>query len=130
MKKRKEGARTNRTNETSRLSAVIDFGAPDVAKSVLGIGANLTHGSGDATLLQLAFHDADFDFCTTHDCVYTPANKTADLVYDRIREAFIEMCEYPTLQRFAELNDIPEMVPPLVNTYDPKSVMDSDYFFC
>lgn len=130
MEKRAVSNRGTRDKETSRITAITGLGDPDVAKSVLGIGANLTHGSGDATLLQLAFHDADFDFCTTHDCVYTPANKTANLVHDRIRHAFIAMCEYPTLQRFAELNGIPEMVPPMVNTYDPEQVLESEYFFC
>ena len=129
MEKRSD-KRVNRDNDSARIATIVGSGDPDIGKSVLGIGANLTHGAGDAALLQLAFHDADFDFCTTHDCVYTPANRTADLVYDRIRRAFIELCEYPTLQRFAELNGVADLPPPMANTYDPESVMDTEYFFC
>ena len=85
---------------------------------------------GDAALLQLAFHDADFPFVTTHDCVYTPCTAAADKAHERVRRAFAQLCKFPTLERFAEVNGVVDLPPPIVGDYDPDDVLNARYFFC
>jgi DNA-directed RNA polymerase len=130
MPKRSDDRSKQRGSESAQVRAVDSEGDPDVESGILGIGANLTHGAGDAALLQLAFHDADFTFSTTHDCVYTPCTQAAKQAHMRVREAFIEICNYPTLQRYAALNGIQDMPPPIKGDYDPDDVLKSRYFFC
>jgi hypothetical protein len=108
---------------------------PDIEAGVRALGANLTHGCGDATLLQLAL--ADLDSCnwsTTHDCIYVPCSKHISEVGERLRKAFHDICQFNTLIKFCEVNGIdpddPELKPPIVGTYDPREALNATYMFC
>ena len=130
--KAEKSKKLKRSINRTELTVIDDSkeGGPDIESGVLGIGANLTHGAGDAALLQLAFHDADFPFVTTHDCVYTPCTEAADKAHTRVRRAFAQLCKFPTLERFAEVNGVVDLPPPIVGDYNPDDVLKARYFFC
>ena len=115
-------------------SIVIEGGRGDTIPDdvIRAIAANFTHGAGDATLLHLAFHDVEDTsiFASTHDCVYAPPSRIVDDNHKRVREAFIQICKFGTLEKFAERNKCPDLPPPIVGTYNPETVRRARYFFC
>ena len=121
-----------------RPQQMIGVGDVDIDDGIRAIGANLTHGAGDASLLHVSFHDAPEDllYATTHDCVYAPPSKMVDEINRRVREGFIRVCAFDVLTKFAFLNGVPECVPPEISItdkesyYDPETVRDAEYFFC
>ena len=120
-----------KATDRSKASVTVGRGETLLDDVVRAVAANFTHGAGDATLLHLAFHDAESSvFATTHDCVYSPPSRIVDDNHARVREAFIKICKFDGLQRFADLNKCPELKPPIVGTYNPESVRRARYFFC
>ena len=123
-RKRKSGEQSESVVEIGRGGTVED----DVIRA---IAANFTHGAGDAALLQLAFSNVDGNvFASTHDCVYSPPCSIVDDNHLRVREAFLKICQSGCLEKFALLNQCPDIPPPIVGTYKPESVRYARYFFC
>ena len=114
----------------TKVLIAIDKGDPSPEDGIRAIAANFTHGAGDAALLQLAFHDAEeLSFVTTHDCVYAPPSRMVDEVHKRVREAFIKICQFGVLERFAQENGVADIPPPIVGTYNPTVVRRARCFF-
>jgi DNA-directed RNA polymerase len=117
-------------SDINKVRIAVDKGDPSPDDGIRAIAANFTHGAGDAALLQLAFHDAgDLNFVTTHDCVYAPPSRAVDEVHRRVREAFIKICQFGVLERFAVVNGVEDIPPPIVGTYNPTVVRRARFFF-
>jgi DNA-directed RNA polymerase, mitochondrial len=115
-----------------KSTITVAHGKTIVDDVVRAIAANFTHGAGDASLLHLAFHDTSSSarWVSTHDCVYAPPSRIVDDNRDRVREAFIKICEANLLQEFAERNGCADIPPPIAGTYRPSTVRRARYFFC
>lgn len=125
-------ARVTNVRGQTRATVAVDRGETVPEDVMRAIAANFTHGAGDASLLQLSFHDSESHaiFASTHDCVYAPPSRIVDEVHKRVREGFIKICTYGGLQKFAERNQCPDLPPPIVGTYNPETVRRARYFFC
>ena len=120
-----------RTTRQSRVKVTVERGETVQDDVKRAVAANFTHGAGDASLLHLAFADVKEPvFTTTHDCVYSPPSRLVDENHRRVRKAFVEICTSDCLQKFADLNQCGDIKPPIVNTYNPMTVLEARYFFC
>ena len=105
-------------------------GKPDRTKWRSALSANTTHGAGDASMLALALHDADFDFVTCHDSVGC-AGPHMDELRQRMRSAYVEVCRFNIFDEILKANGIKEpkasWVNPMVNNWNPEEAIDSEY---
>ena len=122
--------------DAKKVSLARPNGKPDGQKWVKSLAANTTHGAGDATLLALALHDADFHFASNHDAVYCAAPHM-DQMRDRVRKAFVTVGSFPMFEKLQEVNDV-WLEPGTVSTpvvseemsdywHDIEVALDSDY---
>ena len=88
-----------------QLSLVRPTGEPSEADWRTSLLANTTHGAGDATLLAMALHDADFHFATCHDAMYCSAVDMPEM-RDRVRRAFVEVAKFPMFDALLAANGI------------------------
>ena len=117
--------------KTSRRTAqlVKPNGSPDRRKWRTALSANTTHGAGDASMLAIALHDADFHFVTCHDSVGCAAPRMDDL-RDRMRKAYVEVAQFPIFEKILEANDITpkqDWPDPIVGDWNPTDALDSEY---
>ena len=105
-------------------------GKPDRKKWRSALAANTTHGAGDASMLALALHDADFHFVTCHDSVGCAGPHMDDL-RQRMRQAYVQVCKFNIFDEILKANDIKEpkadWVCPMVGNWDPEEALHSEY---
>ena len=113
----------------NRITVVKPNGKPDKAKWKTALAANTTHGAGDATMLALALHDADFDFVTCHDSVGCAAPLMPEL-RDRMRRAYVQTVQFPLFEELLKANNIkPDQTwpDPVVGLWNPQEALQAEY---
>ena len=101
---------------------------PDKRKHQSSGAPNLIH-SLDASLLHLAFQRFDAPFSVIHDSVLCRATDMA-ILSTHVRETYMFLfAENDYLTDFAQQIGA-ETEPPIIDTLEPESVIDSTYFFC
>jgi DNA-directed RNA polymerase len=95
--------------------------------------ANVVH-SCDAAIIHLCVPSLSFPVSVTHDCGYARAGRDMDELAEALRAAFVDVASFPVLERFAELNGVPELADEVTaqknHDFDPAVAMESKYLFC
>ena len=112
-----------------RLFVATDEGAKvDKTRHKAATAPNLIH-SLDATLLHLSATRFDAPIALIHDSVLSRATDMS-LLSMIVRETYMHLfAENNYLQTFADAIGA-ETKPPIIGDLEPKSVIDSTYFFC
>ena len=111
-----------------KFSVVDQELGPDKRKHQSSGAPNLIH-SLDASLLHLAFQRFDAPFSVIHDSVLCRATDMA-ILSTHVRETYMYLfAENDYLTDFAQQIGA-ETEPPIIDTLEPESVIESTYFFC
>ena len=106
---------------------------PNVEKIQASTAANFTH-SMDAAILQMVGSRTGYPVSMTHDCVYARAGTELDWFANAIRYAFVEVVASDALDKFADINGVPEQLDEMRkkrNTaFDYDSIYWSKFLFC
>ena len=128
--KDKTKGKSKEKDSRQRTQLVKPNGTPDRRKWRTALAANTTHGAGDASMLALALHDADFDFVTCHDSVGC-AGPHMDALRQRMRSAYVQVVRFNIFEEILKANGIkeprPDWVNPMVNNWDPEEAINSEY---
>ena len=106
---------------------------PKLTKIESSTAANVVH-SCDAAVLHLAVPSLDFPLSVTHDCGYARAGVQMDQLAEALRKSFVDVARFPVLEKFAELNGVPEAAQEVArernDDFDPVVALSSPYLFC
>jgi DNA-directed RNA polymerase len=106
---------------------------PKLTKVESSTAANVVH-SCDAAIIHKTVSSVDFILSVTHDCGYARAGAQMDKLAETLRQAFVEVIQFPVLERFAEVNGVPEAIPEVLQhkniDFDAKQALNSPYLFC
>ena len=106
---------------------------PKLTKIESSTAANVVH-SCDAAVLHIAVPKLGFPVSVTHDCGYARAGRQMDELARALREAFVEVVQFPVLELFADINGVPEAAAEVVkernDDFDPTVALKSAYLFC
>jgi hypothetical protein len=106
---------------------------PKLTKIESSTAANVVH-SCDAAVLHLAVPKLGFLVSVTHDCGYARAGRQMDELARALREAFVEVVQFPVLELFADINGVPEAAAEVIEKrnrkFDPSVILTSKYLFC
>jgi len=111
-----------------QLNIGTSMGEPDRNHHKNAGAPNLIH-SIDASILHLGLKDFSAPFTVIHDSVLCLANQM-DEMNTSVRKAYAKcFTDHSPLHDLAESIEA-ETEPPMVYTFDPGTVLESDYFFC
>ena len=129
LNKRKEETVDLKLLGRCRLTVATEEGSKvDRARHKAATAPNLIH-SLDATLLHLSVQRFDSPIALIHDSVLSRATDMS-LLSMVVRETYMNLfAENNYLQTFADAIGA-ETKPPIIGDLEPKSVIDSTYFFC
>jgi DNA-directed RNA polymerase len=106
---------------------------PKLSKVESSTAANVVH-SCDAAIIHLCVPSLSFPVSVTHDCGYARAGRDMDELAEALRAAFVDVASFPVLERFAEINGVPEAADEVTaqknHDFDPAVAMKSKYLFC
>jgi len=112
----------------TQMRVAVGEKGPNPRKHKSSGAPNLIH-SLDSSLLHLAFQRFDAPFSVIHDSVLCRATDMS-ILSCHVRETYMHLfAEHDYLKDFAEQIGA-ETEPPIIDTLEPESVIESTYFFC